>query len=128
MRIVAMRSEWRIGEDDGGLDLPLGDVPIPVQELRGALARDEDEAVTAVEVDRPAGGGPRPDEHRLGGRGAQVLQQGAPDAAALAAGAHVGVADQDDVADGLDAHDAGELAARLVAPEPHAGGDLAVEL
>ncbi|HKP90267.1 MAG TPA: hypothetical protein VJT75_09860 [Thermoleophilaceae bacterium] len=33
-----------------------------------------------------------------------------------------------DVADGLDAHDADELAAVLVAPELHARGDLVVEL
>ena len=57
-----------------------------------------------------------------------MLEQRAADAAPLAAGRDVCVADQVDVAHGLDAHDAQQRAVGLVAPERHPGGDLAVEL
>jgi hypothetical protein len=55
-----------------------------------------------------------------------VLQQRASDAAALAGRRDVGVADQHDVAHGLDPHHARQRVA--VAPERDAGGDLGVEL
>jgi hypothetical protein len=58
----------------------------------------------------------------------QVAQQLAADAAALVGGGDVRVADQGDVADGLDAHDAEQLAAGLSAPEGDPGGDLFLEL
>jgi hypothetical protein len=57
-----------------------------------------------------------------------VLEQRAADAAALRVRQHVGVADQIDVADGLDAHHPQQRAAVLVAPERDAGGDLGREL
>ena len=59
---------------------------------------------------------------------AQVREQRTADAGPWLAGQDVRVADQVDVADGLDPHHAEQLAVRLVAPERDSGGDLAVEL
>jgi hypothetical protein len=58
----------------------------------------------------------------------QVPQQLAADAAALGGGGDVRVADEVDVADGLDAHDAEQLAAGLSTPEGDPGGDLVLKL
>jgi hypothetical protein len=57
-----------------------------------------------------------------------VREQVAADAASLAGGKDVGVADEIDVADGLDAHHADQRAVALGAPEDDAGRDLALEL
>jgi hypothetical protein len=57
-----------------------------------------------------------------------VPQQLPADAAALGGGGDVRVADEVDVADGLDPHDAEQLAAGLGAPEGDPGGDLVLEL
>jgi hypothetical protein len=57
-----------------------------------------------------------------------VREQPRADALALARREDVRVADQVDVLDGLDPDDPDERARLLVAPEPHAGGDLALEL
>jgi hypothetical protein len=92
------------------------------------LRRDLHEAVFAVEADRPLGGGPRADEHAALRRAHDVLEQRPADAAALVAGDHVGVADEVDVADGLDAHDPEQRAVVLIGPERHAGRDLALEV
>ena len=57
-----------------------------------------------------------------------MREQRAPHSLALAGGRHVGVPDQVDVTDRLDAHDAEQRAVLLVAPEHDARGDLAIEL
>src|SRR5204862_1004520 len=115
-------------EYDRRRDLTLGDCPVGPQQLGAALRPDQRETAPAVERDRPAGRGPRPDEHAARLRAQEVLEQRAADAAPLACGRDVGVADQHDVAHRLDAHDAGEGPLVLVAPEPDAGGDLVLEL
>src|SRR2546425_1137894 len=55
-RITNHVDRW-IGQDDRGLDLPIGDAPIGL-ELRGLLrGRGQREAVALIETDRPVGGG-----------------------------------------------------------------------
>ena len=86
------------------------------------------EAVTPVEANRPVRRCPGADQQGPRGRRRQLLHQSAAHAASLAAGPHIRVADQVDLAQPLDPHDAHELAVVLVAPELHAGGELVVEL
>src|SRR5580700_5509517 len=57
-----------------------------------------------------------------------MMKQRGTDASPLAAGQDVGVADQIEVAHGLDAHHTNQFALSLIAPEFDSGGDLAVEL
>src|SRR5260221_10616755 len=70
-----------------------------------------------VEADGPGGVGPSADQDRAGSECAQVGEQVSADALLLAGGENVGVANKGDVAHGLNAHDAGELAAGFVSPE-----------
>src|SRR2546422_9066471 len=74
----------RLGQHDGRLDLAVRDRPVSLQQQPLALGRDLLEAVTAIEVDRPSGGGPGADEHPALGRAREMLEQRAADAAPLA--------------------------------------------
>src|SRR6185503_551608 len=67
-------------------------------------------------------------EHRPRCFVAEVSEERAADASALAAGPHVRVPDEVHVPDRLDPHDADQLPVLLEAPEGDAGRDLAVEL
>jgi hypothetical protein len=60
---LARRStERRIGQHHRGLDLPLRDCPIRLEQCGLALRRDQSEAVALIEADCPIGGGPGADE------------------------------------------------------------------
>ncbi len=60
-----------------------------------------------IEADGPVGVCPGADEDRPVGEFAQVGEQEGADALLLVGGADVGVADESDVVDVLDAHDSG---------------------
>src|SRR5262249_15061097 len=81
-----------------------------------------------VKADRPGGGGPGADQHRLCAQLQQMLKKLAADAAALHCRDNISMADKVNVAHVLQSHDTGEAAAILVAPELDAGGAFAVEL
>src|SRR4051812_11364585 len=127
-RCVPGGAQRRPREHRRRLDLALGDRPVLAQQRRRPLARDRLEPVAPGEVDRPPGGRPGSDERAACRHPHEVLDQRRADAAALALGDHVGVADEVDVAHALDAHDPDERAVFLVAVEDDARGDLGVEL
>src|SRR5258708_4546365 len=81
-----------------------------------------------VEADGPGGVGPSADQDRAGSECAQVGEQVSADALLLAGGENVGVANQGDVAHGLNAHDAGELATGFVSPENYTFVDFMLKL
>jgi len=120
--------ESTVGEHDRRLDLALGDRPVPPEQGRRPLRRDELESVAAIEADRPVSGGPCSDEHRPRAARPEIREQGGADAAPLRGRKHVGVPDQLDIPDRLESHDTGERAAGLIPPEAHARHDLILEL
>src|SRR5947207_14392383 len=61
-----------VGQHHRGLDLAVRDPPIRLQQRVLLLGRDELEAMTAVEADRPVGGGPGADEDAPVGQAAQM--------------------------------------------------------
>ena len=102
--------ELSCGQHDRRLDLALRDRPVAPEQRGALLAREQLEAVVAVEANRPLGRGPGPDQHAPRGGLGDVLEQPAADPPPLVLGPDVGVADQVDVAHALDAHDPDELA------------------
>src|ERR1043165_5099561 len=52
-RRAGLLAQRRNGENHRGFDLPLGDRPVRLQQLRLAFVRDDLEAVALVEFDRP---------------------------------------------------------------------------
>src|SRR5215211_4791384 len=79
-------SGCRPREHDRCLDLAGRDAPVGPQELVLPHARDGLEAVTAIEADRPVGGGPRADQDRTLRRAREALEERRSDALPLAGG------------------------------------------
>src|SRR5882672_11265975 len=84
--------------------------------------------MSAIEVDRPFGGGPGADQHAPVAETTEVLDQLTAGALALIARQYIGVPDQVDVAHRLNAHDSDQHTVRLVAPKHDTGIHLGVEL
>lgn len=115
------------GEDDGGFDLAVGDIPVAAEEVGFLGGWDEVEAVALVEADGPAGVGPGADEEGAGGEVAEVVEEMAADATVLLVRADVGVANEGDVLHWLKAHDAEQSILLVEAPELDAVVDLVAE-
>src|SRR5216683_7383365 len=120
--------ECRIGQDHRGFDLAVWDRPVGLQQFGLAIGSNQLEAISEVETDRPVGGGPGADQHPPCGQAAQVKEERTAHPAPLRAGSDVRMADEIDIANGLDAHDADQDSARLIAPKLDSGGDLFLKL
>ena len=111
--------ERRVGQHHRRLDLALRHPPVGLQQRRLQLRRDQLEAVAAGRSGRPSRRRPR-SPHPAGGRRSISCRCSSRRAcrcrAALPSGQDVRVADQLDVADRLDAHDADELAVDARSP------------
>src|SRR5579883_294909 len=70
-----------------------------------------------VKADRPLSSSPGADQQRPGGLAGQEIEQFGADSAASMAGFYIGVADERDIADLLNAHDAEESARLVPTPE-----------
>lgn len=116
-----------IRQDDGGGDLTVGDVPVLPEQLILGYGIDDLEAVTLVEADGPDRIGPGTDQHGPAAEGAKVKEQIGADSLLLRACADVGVADEVDVEDCLNAHDRRGCGVFVVGPEDDAGRDLVLE-
>src|SRR6266550_5160437 len=84
--------------------------------------------MSAVKGDRPFSRRPGADQHGSITQPAKVLDQLTAYSSPLVAGQDICMPDQIDIAYGLDAHDADQLAIRLISPEHNPAVDLAVEL
>ena len=115
-------------EDDGGLALARGNVPVSGEQAIFFCGADEAEAVTLVEADGPGRGGPSPNQQWPGGLPREMRQQGRADAAALVRGANIGMTDESDVAHVLQAHHAGENPFILPTVELNAACDFGKKL
>src|SRR5216683_2348475 len=120
--------ECRIGQDHRGFDLAVWDRPVGLEQGAFAIGSNQLEAISEVETDRPVGGGPGADQHPPRGQAAQMKEERTAHPAPLRAESDVRMADEIDIANGLDAHDADHDSARLIAPELDSRGDLFVEL
>lgn len=95
----------RVCQDYGGFNLAVRDDPVALEEAGFFFGADSAEAVALIEANGPVGVGPGPDENGLVSEFAQVGEQEGANALLLVGGADIGVADEGDVVDVLDAHD-----------------------
>src|SRR5215831_12928872 len=110
---VGSRSHVRepalIPQNDGVPDLSVGNGPVPPEQSFARRVVYECEATALVKPDGPACGLPRPDKDRTICERLQVRQQCTADTSLLPSGSCVGMSNECDITDVLEAHNADEF-------------------